>query len=122
MYHLEYARIRVIFVSFLRPEAQVVNDRLNKTLHIAVTTPGELPEGSSLALYPLGQAKGGGTTMGHPKRKRQLEAIKAVERTLKEMDFAEYSATVVRRVSEKAALYDRIRAKSLARAGNYILR
>jgi hypothetical protein len=53
---------------------------------------------------------------------RQDAAVQAVRRTLDRIDYSAYSAKVVRSVAAKAEIHDRIRARSLAGAANFILR
>lgn len=53
-------------------------------------------------------------------RTSRKEAIRAVEETLKRINFATYSKTVVKDVKKQAEIYDRVRARSLAAASNYV--
>jgi hypothetical protein len=44
---------------------------------------------------------------------KRIQAIRALERTLHEINFPRYAARVMREVRRKAEIYDRIRANSL---------
>ena len=52
----------------------------------------------------------------------QNTAVKAVERTFTGMKLNKYWERVIRSVAPKAEANERIRAKSLAKAGNHVLR
>ena len=53
---------------------------------------------------------------------RRSAEVQAVERALDRINYSEYSAKVVRSVTAKAEVHDRIRARSLAGTANFVLR